>query len=233
MSEEKKVVAEPAALGLFGLAMATFVVGAFQMGGASAASLVLPWALVLGGVTQRVAGVMDFKNKNIFGATAFSAYGVFWISVAIVWVIELWGNVVIDPRALGWAFAGYLVFTLYMTIGSATINKVLFTIFVMIDLLFVALVLHTFSGIPVWVPGILNFLLGLLSFYASAGVMLNTHTGRKVLPLGSPFLFGEKAQEAIPYRRRLSNERKSEYFETIPGIRGKSTSKKGRVRQAL
>lgn len=192
MSEEKKVVAEPGALGLFGLAMATFVVGVFQMGRISSLSWILPWALILGGVTQIIAGVMDFKNENIFGATAFSSYGVFWISVAISWTIELWGNVVIDPKALGWVFVGYLIFTFYMTIGAATINKVLFVLFVLIDLLFMALVLHIFAGIPILVPGIFNFLLGLVSFYGSAGVLLNTHTGRKVLPLGSPFLFRER-----------------------------------------
>jgi hypothetical protein len=190
MSEEKKVVAEPAALGLFGLAMATFVVGVFQMGRISSLSWILPWVLILGGVTQVIAGVMDFKNENIFGATAFSSYGVFWISTSISWAIELWGNVVVDPKALGWAFVGYLIFTLYMTIGAATINKVLLVIFVLIDLLFIALVLHIFAGIPLWVPGIFNFMIGAVSFYGSAGVVLNTHLGRKVLPFGSPFSLG-------------------------------------------
>jgi hypothetical protein len=216
--------------------MATFVVGVFQMGRISSLSWILPWALILGGVTQVIAGVMDFKNKNIFGATAFSSYGVFWISVAISWAIELWGNVVIDPKALGWAFIGYLIFTLYMTIGAASINKVLFVIFVLIDLLFMTLVLHIFAGIPLLVSGIFNFLLGLVSFYGSAGVVLNTHMGREVLPLGSPLLLGEESREETLYRRRLSNERKiegSDYFRTIPRIPGKSTHKKGRIPKAL
>jgi len=141
--------------------------------------------------------VMDFKNRNIFGATAFSSYGVFWISVALVWIIELWGNIAVDPKALGWAFAGYLIFTLYMTIGAAAINKVLFLIFVLIDILFVTLVLHVFWGLTLFVPGLVNFILGLVSFYASAGVVLNTHTGKRVLPMGLPFLFVGEPEEDV------------------------------------
>jgi len=228
MLEEKKAVAEPAALGLFGLAMATFVVGVYQMGSISSLSWILPWALMLGGLTQVIAGVMEFKNKNIFGATAFSSYGIFWISVALSWAIELWGNVPVDPQALGWAFTGYLIFTLYMTIGAASINRVLFVIFLLIDLLFIALVLHIFAGIPLLVSGILNFLLGLVSFYGSAGVVLNTHMGRQVLPLGSPLLFGQENHEITLHKRRLSNERKiedSDYSRTIDRIPSASTNK--------
>lgn len=92
------------------------------------------------------------------------------------------------PESLGWAFGAYLTFTLYMTIGAAAINKVLFVICVLIDLLFIALVLHVFSGLTLFVPGLINFVLGLMSFYASAGVVLNTHTGRRVLPMGSPLI---------------------------------------------
>lgn len=43
----------------------------------------------------------------------------------------LWGDgaVAFDVRQMGFAFLGYFIFTVYMTIGSMGTNKVLFIIF--------------------------------------------------------------------------------------------------------
>ena len=51
----------------------------------------------------------------------------------------------VDPKQLGIAFLGYLIFSLYMTIGAMETHKVLFAIFVLIDLLFLGLALSTWG----------------------------------------------------------------------------------------
>ncbi len=195
---QQSSVAEPAAFGLFGLGMATLVAGTHQMGlysDQTQIALVIPWALMLGGITQLIAGLVDFKRSNIFGATAFSAYGVFWIGVAITWAIMLWSSVETDVRQFGWAFVGYLIFTIYMTVGSATINKALFVIFLLIISVFVTLIVHVFGGVSAFWPGLANFLLSIASFYTSAAVVLNVHTCTELLPVGKPIFKPAEKEE--------------------------------------
>ena len=71
MSE--KTHADPSALGLFGLAMVTLVASSQKLGITTGVSYVLPWAIFLGAFAQIIAGVLDYKKKNVFGATAFCA----------------------------------------------------------------------------------------------------------------------------------------------------------------
>src|SRR5438034_9822725 len=40
-------------------------------------------ALFYGGVIQLLAGMWEFRNRNVFGATAFSTYGGFWLSLGV------------------------------------------------------------------------------------------------------------------------------------------------------
>src|SRR3569623_2860130 len=75
-------IADPAALGLAGCAMTTFVLSMFNTGlvGKAGEPVVLGLALAYGGVAQLLAGMWEFRKGNTFGATAFSSYGAFWIS---------------------------------------------------------------------------------------------------------------------------------------------------------
>ena len=51
----------------------------------------------------------------------------------------------VDTRQLGVVYLGYLIFTVFMTIGALETNKVLFFIFVLIDFLFIGLALSSFG----------------------------------------------------------------------------------------
>lgn len=189
----KSVVADPTPLGLFGLAMVTLVASSQKLGFTSGLSLVLPWAIFLGAFVQLIACLFDFKHNNIFGATAFGAYAFFWFGVAFSWMVKLGllGEVLAsqaDGKQLGVAFVGYLIFTLFMTIGAVETNKVLLAIFVLIDLLFLGLVGDVFS----WFYGAHTLAayaelgIALLSFYGSGAILLNKHFGKPFLPIGKP-----------------------------------------------
>jgi hypothetical protein len=191
----KIVVADPSALGLFGLAMVTLVASSQKLGLTTGLSLILPWAIFLGGLAQLTASLFDFKHNNIFGATAFGAFGLFWCGVAASWLIKLgyFGAALstdVDGKQLGFAFIGYLIFSLYMTIGALETNKVLFVIFILIDFLLVGLSLDSFGlghGFAHNLAAWSEFLLSFASFYGSAGVVLNQHFGRPFVPMGKPF----------------------------------------------
>ncbi len=201
---EKETYADPSALGLFGLAMVTLVASSQKLGITIGLSYVLPWAIFLGAIAQIIAGILDYKKKNVFGATAFIGYGLFWLGMALSWLINMGalGEVLkngVDPNQMAFAFVGYLILTLFLTIGALTTNKVLFFIFVAIDFLFVGLAVSTF--IPTGnihslfynMAAVAELIIALLSFYGAGANVLNNHFQRDFLPVGKGFnLFKEK-----------------------------------------
>lgn len=189
------ITADPGAIGLFGLAIVTLVASSQKLGITSGYSYVIPWAIFLGSFAQLFAAILDGKHNNTFGMTAFGAYGLFWLGVASSWLMNLGAfgphlAADIDGRQLGFAFLGYLIFTLFMTIGAMETHKVLFTIFVLIDLLFIGLTLDAFGVAPHifhTLAAYSELAIAIVSFYGCGASVLNTHFGRKFLPLGSPF----------------------------------------------
>lgn len=198
MDEVKKIKlvnSDPSAIGLFGLAMVTLVASSQKLGITSGLSIVIPWAMVLGGLAQLYASVEDAKRENTFGATAFGAYGFFWIALSISWMMNMgvFGEILaenVDMRQVGFAFLGYLIFTVFMTIGAMETNKVLFFIFLFIDFLFLGLTLDSFGimgEFPHMLAAYSELVIALLSFYASGASVLNEHFGKVFLPIGKPF----------------------------------------------
>jgi Predicted membrane protein len=109
------VLANPSAIGLFGLAMVTLVASTQKLGITDGTSLVIPWAIFLGAAAQLYASIVDARLNNTFGATAFGGYSFFWFAVAFTWMTQngVFGNTMAktaDIRELGFAFVGYLIF---------------------------------------------------------------------------------------------------------------------------
>lgn len=189
------VVANPTGLGLFGLAMVTMVAASQKLGWTTGLSYVIVYAFLLGATAQLMASMYDFSHNNIWGATVFGAYAFFWYAMAGVWLIKMgvFGAELAkaaDIQQVGWAFTGYLIFSVFMTIGAMEVNKVIFTIMVLIDVLLGALALNAFSiaahtthMIAAWT----ELIISLLTFYACAAVVLNTHFGKPFMPMGKPF----------------------------------------------
>ncbi|MEJ8555416.1 acetate uptake transporter [Tepidibacter sp. Z1-5] len=198
-TNETKIVkisnADPSAMGLFGLAMVTLVASSQKLGLTQGVSFIIPWAIFLGAFAQLFACINDSKKGNVFGTTAFGGYAFFWFGVGTSWLIQngVFGEKLAagaDIKQLGFAFLGYLIFTAFMTIGAMETHKVLFTIFVLIDFLFIGLTLSTFGIMPEFtheVAAISELLIAIVSFYGSAAAVLNEHFGKIFLPVGKPF----------------------------------------------
>src|ERR1700712_2589484 len=93
--------ADPGALGLAAFGLTTFVLSFANAGIiAGGAVSVLGLALFYGGIGQVIAGIWEFANKNTFGATAFTSYGLFWLAA---WFLLTSGNKV-DAPASGCSF---------------------------------------------------------------------------------------------------------------------------------
>ncbi|MBC8059054.1 MAG: acetate uptake transporter [Clostridiaceae bacterium] len=185
---------DPSAIGLFGLAMVTLVASSQKLDITTGTSFIIPWAIFLGGFAQLFACINDSKRQNTFGATAFGAYAFFWFGVAASWMIQLgvFGQAMakaVDPKQLGFAFLGYLIFTLFMTIGAVEANKVLLIIFILIDFLFIGLTFKSFGIVPEFAHKLAAYselLISMVSFYGCAAMVLNPHFGRVFLPVGKP-----------------------------------------------
>ncbi|SDY61762.1 hypothetical protein SAMN05660462_00469 [Proteiniborus ethanoligenes] len=191
----KIVTADPSALGLFGLAMVTLVASSQKLGITTGLSFVIPWAIFLGAFAQLLACIGDSKKNNVFGTTAFGGYAFFWMGMAVSWMIKMgvFGEKLalnVDPKQLGFAFLGYLIFSIFMTIGAMETHKVLFIIFFFIDLLFIGLTLDSFGimgELPHKLAAYSELIIAILSFYGSAASVLNEHFGKIFLPVGKPF----------------------------------------------
>ena len=188
-------VADPTTLGLFGLAIVTLVASSQKMELTSGLSLVLPWAIFLGGIAQLIASLFDFKHNNLFGATAFSAYGLFWIGMAMSWLIKLgcFGNTLaeaVDVKQLGFVFIGYMILTIVFTVSGLKMSKAMFVLLLLIVVLFLGLALDSFGCGHVWhaVAAYAELAISLLTFYVLAAKYLNSFFGRNIIPVGSPIL---------------------------------------------
>jgi len=197
MSNHSTASINPSAIGLFGLAIVTLVASTQKLGITDGTSLIIPWAFFLGACAQLYASIIDAKLNNTFGATAFGAFAFFWYSVAMTWLIQngVFGEKMAansDIKQLGFAFLGYLIFSLYMTIASMGTNKVLFIDFIFIDLLFLGLSLSVlgFAVEPMhMLAACSEFTVAMISFYGSAAVVINTQFGKTILPVGGPFKY--------------------------------------------
>ncbi len=193
--ETKIVMADPTALGVFGLAIVTFVAASQKMGWTSGSAYLIPWAMFLGSIAQIWASTVDFKKNNYFGAIVLGAYGLFWMAVAMHWAISQgWFGAIdpakADPRQLAFACFGYAIFSVFIMIASFETNKVFAVILVLINVLLPSLGLNILG---VSAGDFLacsrrgrNLAIALLSFYAAGAIFLNNYFGRVVLPLGKP-----------------------------------------------
>ena len=77
----------PAVVGLTGFGMTTVLLNIHNAGFFELGSMILAMGIFYGGCAQVIAGVIEFRNKNIFGGTAFTSYGFFWLSLVAIFVI--------------------------------------------------------------------------------------------------------------------------------------------------
>ncbi len=189
MSEAKKpvsVVAEPAPLGLIGLAVAALVLAStdLRLASAAAKSLMIPWAMFMGASAQLIAGLMEFRRNNVFGATTFTTYSFLWFSVAITLVITVFTHVTFDLTHYAYGLLGFFVFSVILTVASLMTNVTFVLILVGIDGALGSLVANLLVKSPSEVVGGFLVLVSVLSFYGAAAILLNSMTGRVVLPVG-------------------------------------------------
>jgi len=191
-------IADPAPLGLAAFALTTFLLSAANAGWMTSAtgSAWLGYALAYGGATQLLAGMWEFRNRNVFGATAFSTYGGFWIGL-FLWVQFVAPHAASASAAdhdLGWILLAFAIFNTYMLIMSLALNTAVFTVFLVLEITEIVLFIGNFAGNTsiVKVGGYLGVITALAAWYASAAVVSRNVAGNRiVLPVG-PAIFAHR-----------------------------------------
>jgi uncharacterized protein len=180
-------VADPAALGLAGFAMTTFVLSLANTGLiAGAGAAVLGLALFYGGIAQLLAGMWEFVKGNTFGAVAFSSYGAFWLSF---WFLLVSGaDKTAGAAGVGAYLLAWTIFTAFMTIGAVKSSRVVLLVFIALTLTFLLLTIHAFSGVAAMgqIGGYLGLITAVLAWYGAAASVINSTWKRTVLPVGAP-----------------------------------------------
>ncbi|WP_307113976.1 acetate uptake transporter [Sinomonas atrocyanea] len=177
--------ADPAALGLGAFAMTTFVLSLANANLVpTAGSAVLGLALFYGGLAQVAAGLWEFAKGNTFGATAFCSFGFFWASF---WWLETNPDVAskAGSAGVGAYLLGWTIFTAYMTVAAIRTNGVVFAVFVMLTLTFLALTIGAFSGSTIFdrIGGWLGIITAILAWYGSFATVVNATWKRSLLPV--------------------------------------------------
>ncbi|RLF99794.1 MAG: hypothetical protein DRN65_02145 [Thaumarchaeota archaeon] len=187
---EKQEWASPGALGLAGFGLTTVLLNIHNAGLFEIPTVTFCLGFFYGGLIQLLAGLIDGKRGDIFGLTAFTSYGAFWIALALAMVFSWLGIAEVTPVELGYAMFFWGLFTLYMTIGSFKVSKFAIpTVFVTLTILFFLLSAGFFvldatgSPIVLRIAGAEGIFCGLSAMYSSAAIVLNTHLGKRVLPL--------------------------------------------------
>jgi len=184
MMESK--IANPGALGLLGFGMTTVLLNLHNAGVIELTITVAAMGLALGGLAQIIAGIMEFKNGNTFGATAFTAYGLFWWSLVIIWANPGGAFSAADNVSLGYYLLLWGIFTLFMAIGTLKHNRATQVVFFSLAILFFLLAAGHFAGnnTVIVIAGIVGIICGLSAIYNSLAQVVNGEYGHKVLPLG-------------------------------------------------
>lgn len=187
--EQKNLIADPGPLGLAAFALTTFILSLSNASlmPATLATLYLTLGLFYGGAAQVIAGYVEFKKNNTFGATAFTSYGFFWISLATMVYFQKTGvlNFGADAKAgVGFFLIAWTIFTVYMWIATFRLNVGLLVTFTLLTITFVLLVLTEFAMISGPIAGYFGLGTAFAAWYCSAAGIINPIFGRTVLPMG-------------------------------------------------
>ena len=183
-------IADPAPLGLAAFALTTFLLSAHNAGWTDGGAAWLGFAFAYGGLAQFSAAMWEFRNRNVFGATAFGTYGTFWIGLGLYVLLAEAGSA--NPlNDLGWILLAFAIFNTYMLLWSTRVNMSVFLVFATLEVTEIILFIGFFSSTAepngiVKIGGVVGIITALVAWYASAAGVVNGMAGRQVLKVGSP-----------------------------------------------
>ncbi|MBT1076111.1 acetate uptake transporter [Geobacter grbiciae] len=185
--ELNDTTANPAPLGLLGFGMTTVLLNLHNAGMFPMDAMILSMGIFYGGLGQIIVGIMEWRKSNTFGATAFTSYGLFWLTLVALIILPNTGFIHAPDN---FAMTAYLVmwglFTGVLFVGTLRMNKALQVVFGSLTVLFFLLAAGDATGnhaIKI-IAGYEGIFCGLSAIYAGLAQVINEVYGRTVAPLG-------------------------------------------------
>lgn len=180
-------LANPAPLGLMGFGMTTILLNIHNAGFFPIDAMILAMGIFYGGIGQVIVGMMCFKRGDTFGTTAFTSYGLFWLTLVGLMVMPQMGISQASPASfMGWYLGLWGVFTAFMFVGSLRYPRAKQVVFGLLTILFFLLAARDFTGSALigTIAGFEGILCGASAIYFAMAQVLNAEYGRTILPIG-------------------------------------------------
>ncbi len=185
-------IAAPSILGLYGFAGATFMVAARMahwFGGPGSDIYLAPFAAVLGGLAQFIAGMWAYKARDGVATAMHGLWGSFWIAYGIL-NIGFASGALHEPQgafpAFGFWFIVLAAITWAGAAAAAAENKVITAV---LGFLAGGCTLAAIGFLGGWeavkiAGGWLFIVSAFIAWYAATGLMLESAFGHAVFPMG-------------------------------------------------
>ncbi|KIJ33056.1 hypothetical protein M422DRAFT_183748, partial [Sphaerobolus stellatus SS14] len=189
-------IANPGPLGLFSFASTTFILSLYNV---QARHILIPnvvvgMAVACGGLAQLLAGQWEFVAGNTFGATAFTSYGAFWISFALLYIpgsgilsaYDVPGGSTQLDDALGIYLITWFIVTFLFLIAALRTHAAFIGLFFFLSLTFLLLAVGfwTHNVKVTKAGGGLGIVTALIAYYAGASELFNKRDTFFALPVG-------------------------------------------------
>ncbi len=177
-----------APLALASFALTTFMLSMVNAGLVNIAvtPVVFGVALMLGGMTQLIAGIIQFRSGNTFGGVLFSTFGAFWLSLFAIAQLFLKD---VPPSQVGHSLGLFLyafgIFSAWMFAASFRTNLVVVIALGTLAVTFFLLGAGNYGGSTglVHAGGYLGLVVAALAAYLSFAEVCEASYQRPVLPL--------------------------------------------------
>lgn len=184
MTDETKPakMANPAPLGLLGFGMTTVLLSLHNAGFVPLDNVTLSMGIFCGGIAQIIAGIMEYRNGNTFGTTAFTLYGVFWLALVAI-KTDLF-EMSSDGTTMGMFCLMWGIMTLFMFIGTLKGRNSLKFVFLTLTVTFFLLTIADLAGnhSMMNVAGLVGIICGLSAMYTAFAEVIAEQHGKEILP---------------------------------------------------
>jgi succinate-acetate transporter protein len=177
-----------APLALAAFAVTTFMLSMINAGlvNAGVTPVVFGVALMFGGLTQLIAGVLQFRTGSTFGGVLFSTFGAFWLSLFAIAEFFLKDVPAAQAgHALGLFLYAFGIFTVWIFVASFRTNIVVVVALAGLAATFFVLGAGNYGGSSglVHAGGYLGLVVAALAAYLSCAELCEAAYKRAVLPV--------------------------------------------------